>query len=108
MRTAADPPQLLDYEPPAGRRLKRRLQLGATEPLEKPAHRPPIRRRDPPARQLTALGVKPLGGDLRPMLVKSHHDRHHVSPRVEHRTREQRSARPITYRGSRSALRRFE
>ena len=46
-----------------------------------------MRRRDPPTRYLTGLAVKPLSRDLRPMLIQTHHDRHHVPPRVEHRAR---------------------
>ena len=39
-----------------------------------------MRRHHPPAGDLAGLGIKPLSGDLRPMLIQTHHDRHHVSP----------------------------
>ena len=80
----ADHAQLLDQKPPAGRRLKRDLERLSAEPLQEPAHPCPIRRRYPRPRDLAGVGVEPLGGDLRSMLVKSHHDRHFViAPHVQ-------------------------
>ena len=45
MHARADPAQLLDHEPPAGRRLQRHLQLRAAETLQGTS----ARQRDPPA-----------------------------------------------------------
>ena len=57
-------------------------------------------------RHLTGLGIDPLRGDLRPMLIQvpSRSPSRHLSF-ASNTARGQRSARPITYRGSRSALR---
>jgi hypothetical protein len=38
----------------------------------------PVRRRHPRTVNLAGVGVNPLGGDLRPMLIQTHHDRHRV------------------------------
>jgi hypothetical protein len=43
----ADSLQLLDHEPPAGRRLQRDLQLPAAKPSKEPAHARAVGRRDP-------------------------------------------------------------
>jgi len=74
MHDRSDPPQLLNHEPPAGRRLQRDLELLATEPLTEPAHPGTVRRRDPRPTHLTSLSVQPLRSDLRSMLIKSHYD----------------------------------
>jgi hypothetical protein len=68
--------QLVGDEPPTSRRLQPNLELLAAEPLAEPSDPSSVRRRDPRACQLTDLGVDPLSGDLRPVLVKPHHDRH--------------------------------
>ena len=74
----ADPAQLLDQKPPPGSGLERDLQPAATEARQEPSHAGPIRRRHPRARDLASSGVHPFGGDLRSMLVKSHHGRVHA------------------------------
>src|SRR4029434_4757697 len=66
----------------AGRRLQRDLELLTTEPLREPAHASPVRRRDPRSRDLTGLGVDPLRGDLRSMLIQTHYDRHPGPPQA--------------------------
>ncbi len=76
MHHRADRAQLLDEKPPAGGRLERDLQLLAREPLKEPAHPDPVRRSDPRATDLAAAQIDPLSGDLRPMLVNTHHYRH--------------------------------
>jgi hypothetical protein len=76
MHHRADRPQLLDHKPPAGRRLQRNLQLLASEPLKEPAHPNTVRRPDPRPTDLAADQIDPLHGDLRPVLVNPHHDRH--------------------------------
>ena len=80
MHLRADPAQLLDHEPPPGRRLQRHLELLAGETLKEPAHAGAIGRRHPPARHLAGRRVDPLRGDLRPMLIQAHHDRHPPTP----------------------------
>ena len=45
MHDRSDPLQLLDHEPPAGRRLQRDLQLLAAKPGQEPAHARAVRRR---------------------------------------------------------------
>src|SRR5205085_8158818 len=86
----ADPAQLLDHEPPPSRRLQRHLELRAAKPLKEPAHTGTIARRYPRARHLTRRRVDPLRGDLRPMLIQAHHDRHDPTPLSS------RPARPST------------
>jgi len=76
MHPGANPPQLLDHEPPARRRLQRHLELPATEPCQELPHARTVRRHDPTTRYLTRLDIDPLGSDLRPMLIQAHHDRH--------------------------------
>ena len=76
MHHRADRAQLLDEKPPASGRLERDLQLLASEPLQEPAHPDPVRRSDPRATDLAAGQIDPLSGDLRPMLVNTHHYRH--------------------------------
>ena len=104
MRPRAHRPQLLDHEPPARRGLQRHLERLDREPRQEAAHPLPIRWRDSRARDLTRLSVEPLRGDLRPMLIQSHHDRHDVSSR---RTRRAGSVQPDPSHtvGHRSALR---
>ena len=104
MWPGARPPQLLDHEPPAGRRLQCRLELHAIEPLKEPTGRLAVRRRHPCPRNLTALGIDSLRCDLRPVLVQSHHDRHLSSLLASNLTRAA-SSPTHHYRGSRSALR---
>ena len=76
MDARPDRPELLDHEPPARRRLQRDLEILATEACGEPPHSGAVGRRDTRARNLTAGGVDPLGGDLRSVLVESHYDRH--------------------------------
>jgi hypothetical protein len=59
-----------------------------TEAAKEPSHTGTIRRHYPRPKDLAGLSVDPLRGDLRPMLIESHHDRHCViAPRVELRAR---------------------
>src|SRR5919201_3014186 len=74
MHARADRAQLLDHEPPAGRRLQRHLELGAAEALQEPPHRLAVRRNHTRPAHLTGLGLDPLGGHLPSMLIKSHYD----------------------------------
>jgi hypothetical protein len=106
----ADPAQLLQDEAPPRRCLPRHLKLRTVETRQEPAHALTVRRRDARPRDLARRRVDPLRSDLRPMLIKPHHDRHarHHLPsappaqarRANHRA--QRPARPIAYRDSRS------
>jgi hypothetical protein len=75
----ADPVELLDHEPPARRRLQRHLETIVDEPAEKHANRVAIGWRDPGARDLAGDRVDPLGRDLRPVLIQTHHDRHQTT-----------------------------
>jgi hypothetical protein len=68
--------QLLDNEPPAGRRLQRDLELTVAKALQEPPHAHAVGRRHPRAADLTAVDVQPIRRDLRSMLIKSHYDRH--------------------------------
>jgi len=72
MHDGSDPLQLLDGEPPAGRRLQRDLQLLAGKPGQEAAHARAVGRRDPRPRHFAGVGVQPLGDDLRSMLIESH------------------------------------
>jgi hypothetical protein len=82
MNHRADAAQLLDHEPPAGRRLQRHLKLAATETRHELPYRRAIRRRHARALHLTGLGIDPLAGDLPSMLVKSHYDAHQGPPQA--------------------------
>jgi hypothetical protein len=82
MHLGADPAQLLDHEPPAGRRLERDLKLPATKTSEQLPHRRAIRRRYTRALHLAGLSVDPLAGDLSSMLIKSHYDAHSGPPQA--------------------------
>ena len=82
MHARADPAQLLDHEPPAGRCLQRHLQLRGAETRQEPAHGRTIRRRHPCALHLAGLSIDPLAGDLSSMLVKSHYDAHSGPPQA--------------------------
>jgi len=82
MHRGAHPSQLLDDEPPTRRRLKRDLELHATEPLKKPPHRGAVRGRHASALNLTGIGIDPLAGDLSSMLIKSHYDAHQGPPQA--------------------------
>jgi hypothetical protein len=82
VRTGPDRVQLLDDEAPARRRLERHLELLATEPRKEPSHALAVRRHDPRPTELPGLSVDPLSRDLRPMLVKSHYDRHTGPPQA--------------------------
>src|SRR5450755_2021430 len=110
---SADPLELLGHEPPPRRCLQRNLEIPPGEPLEELADRSAVCRHHPPARDLTARKLDPLRGDLRPVLIKPHHDRQPPSrlPSPARRStlqlppglrREQRPARPIAYLGPRS------
>jgi hypothetical protein len=59
----ADPPQLLEHEPPTRRRLQGDLELCAINAQE-PRHRLAMRRSDPRPAHLAGRGIDPLGGDL--------------------------------------------
>src|SRR4051812_14702417 len=74
MRPGADRAQLLDHEPPAGRRLQRHLKLAADEAAKEPPHALAVRRRHTRATDLAGRRVNPLGRDLRPVLIEAHHD----------------------------------
>jgi hypothetical protein len=82
MHARADAAQLLDHEPPPGRRLQRDLKLPATETRHELPHRGAIRRRYTRALHLAGLGIDPLAGDLPSMLVKSHYDAHQGPPQA--------------------------
>jgi hypothetical protein len=64
MHSAANPAQLLDYEPPARRCLKRNLEFLAAETRQELPYRTAIRRRHARPPHLTGLSVDPLAGDL--------------------------------------------
>jgi hypothetical protein len=101
--------ELLDREAPARCRLQRNLELLAPKAGGEASHSGPVRRRDTAARDLAGRGIQPLGGDLRPMLVESHYDRHKrppQAPRSETPTRpsaalELRSSLPVRQDGPR-------
>src|ERR1019366_9688566 len=76
MHHRTDATQLLGNEPPAGRRLQANLELLTTKPLTEPPHPGAVRRGDPRPRDLARVGIDPLHGDLRSMLIKTHHNRH--------------------------------
>jgi hypothetical protein len=97
MHHRADRAQLLDQEPPPGRRLECDLQLLASEPPEEPTHPGAVRRTHPRPADLTAHKIDPLRGHLRPMLVKAHHDRH--QPNLLPRHEQHPAPRPIDYVG---------
>ena len=82
MHHCANPTQLLDHEPPTGRRLQRHLQLPTAETLKELPHRSPIRRRHARALKLTRLGIDPFARDLSSMLIKSHYDRQQGPPQA--------------------------
>src|SRR5205807_7353144 len=82
MHLGADTTQLLDHEPPAGRRLERDLQLLAAETLKELPHGGAVRRRHAGALHLASFGIEPLTGDLSSMLVKSHYDAHSGPPQA--------------------------
>jgi hypothetical protein len=82
MHHRADPAQLLDEEPPAGRRLQRHLELPAAEALKELPHGSAISRRHTRALHLAGVGVDPLTGDLSSMLIKSHYDAHKGPPQA--------------------------
>jgi hypothetical protein len=77
MHVSSDRAQLLDDEPPARRRLQRHLEPPAGEPRQVAPHLLAVRRRDTRAPDLAAVGVQPIRGDLCPVLIQSHYDRHH-------------------------------
>src|ERR1035437_1959855 len=80
LNLGADPVEFLDHEPPARRRLQRDLEAVASEPAKELTDRVAVRRRDPPAGHLAGHGLDPLAGDLRTMLIQTHHDRHPPTP----------------------------
>src|SRR5438046_4696470 len=73
----ADRAQLLDDELPTGRRLQRHLELLAGEPGQTTPDLLAIRGSDTRPADLAAVGVQPVGRDLRTMLIESHYDRHY-------------------------------
>jgi len=80
MHLRGDLAELLDHEPPPCRRLQRNLELLVVKARQEPADAGAIGRCHPPARHLTGRRVDPLRGDLHPMLIKTHHDRHPPTP----------------------------
>jgi hypothetical protein len=80
----ADPLEFLDHEPPASRRLKRDLQARAAKRRKERADPGSVRRSDPGALDLAGDRLDPLRGDLRPMLIQAHHDRHSPTPFPSH------------------------
>jgi hypothetical protein len=98
----ADPAQLLQDEAPPRRCLPRHLKLRTVETRQEPAHALTVRRRDARPRDLARRRVDPLRSDLRPMLIKPHHDRHAPYHLLPHNRHAQRPARPIAYREPRS------
>jgi hypothetical protein len=91
MRLGTDRAQLLDHEPPARRGLQRDLELLTGKPRQEPPDTDTIGRHHTRARHLASLSVQPLRGDLRTVLIQTHHDRH--DSLLEHATRPTR-ARP--------------
>jgi hypothetical protein len=83
MHLGAARAQLLGHEPPARRRLERRLDRKTAEAAQEPAHMLPVRGRDPRPADLAGGRVDPLGRDLRPVLIEPNHDR----PRSLHSAR---------------------
>jgi hypothetical protein len=62
MHNRAHPPQLLDHEPPTGRRLQGDLELLTIEPLQEPAHPGTVGRGDPTALNRLSSPFRPYGG----------------------------------------------
>jgi hypothetical protein len=101
MHDRPDRPQLLDQKPPPGRRLQRDLQLLTGEPPQKPAHPGAVGRAHPRASDLATIQIDPLGGDLGPMLVYPHHDRHPTNPSAREQDRPPDSANtPVSVVGA--------
>ena len=73
VRIGADPLEFLDHEPPARRCLQRHLEIPTLKPGQELADPGAIGRRDPRARDLPGDRVDPLRGDLRTMLIQTHH-----------------------------------
>jgi hypothetical protein len=63
MHIGADPPRLLDHEPPARRGLQRHLEILTRKPPEERPDPFAVRRRDPRAGDLPRDRVDPLRGD---------------------------------------------
>jgi hypothetical protein len=82
MHLGPDPPQLLDHEAPAGRRLERRLDLFALEAAEPAAEAEPVGGADTTPVHLTRRRVERVERDLLSMLVKCHYDRHRGPPQA--------------------------
>ena len=78
---------------PEKRRLRIHAELLTAKPREEPTHPEPIGWHHTRARQLAGLSVQPLRGDLRAVLIQTHHDRH--SSLLEHTTRTTRAARGL-------------
>jgi hypothetical protein len=58
VHAGTDRAQLLDHEPPPGRRLQRDLELATLEPAQEPPHRLAMRRRHPrPAHSPVAVSI---------------------------------------------------
>ncbi len=82
MHARPDRFELLGDKPPAGRRLQRHLQVAPAKRRRKAADTVAVSRRDALALDLAGIGVQPLGGDLRSVLVKSHYDRQQGPPQA--------------------------
>jgi hypothetical protein len=78
----ADRLQLLNDKAPAGRRFQSNLKFAARETAQELPHAFAVRGHHPRAADLAAVAVQPLRGDLRSMLIKSHHDRHLGPPQA--------------------------
>jgi hypothetical protein len=82
MNLGADRPELLNDEPPARRRLQSHLDLLAAKARGEAPHPVAVGWSHPLTCNLARLGVEPLGGDLRSMLIQSHYDRHQGPPQA--------------------------
>jgi hypothetical protein len=76
MRAVAGALDLLDDEAPAGRPLERELSLTARKPRQPGAHLGTRGRRDPTPLHLARLPIERLVGDLLPVHIQRHYDRH--------------------------------
>jgi hypothetical protein len=78
--------------------LTRRLLNRALEAelSEERTHTGTVRRRDPRPEDLARRGVDPLRGDLRAMLIQTHHERHATTPPLNATTSTPNPAAPRT------------